>query len=381
MKRRIVFGFLLLFLLLPTAVFAQTIVGSDEVIRNDVAVFGEDLTVEDGAKVSGDIAVFNGNAVIDGAVSGDIAVFNGNAVISGPVSGDVAIFNGNLSLGETAVFSGDCVVFNGNISGELPPGSDCVSLGVPFIASMGGLIGKIGPASGHIAEPAPPPPVIVQPQRSFWAEMVGTAFATLFMGMLAFVAAALFPQSLERVSGAARQKPAASGIIGLLTAFAVPIMLFFLLLISAVLSIVLIGLLGFPILFGLTMLYGFALLFGWLAMGTVLGGWLARLLHLKNRSLRSTAVLGVVVLTLFLGALNALYLEALQVVIVVFLLWIGLGAVTLTKFGRRPYPPVFAARRRPNDETIAIRIPEKDDDKFTAVMSTLPDETDVLKNE
>ena len=379
MKRRILL-FLMLFLalMLPTAVFAQTIVGSDEVIRNDVAVFGEDLTIEDGAVVSGDVAVFNGNATIDGNVSGDVAVFNGSATINGPVSGDVAVFNGDLNLGETAVFSGDCVVFNGSITGDVPAGSDCVSLGVPFIASMGGFMNQIGQRSPG-AEEAPPPPPELPHQRSFWGEMVGTAFASLFMGLLAFGAAAVFPQSLERVSGSARQKPLASGVVGFLTAFAVPILLLFLLIISAILTFVLIGLLGFSILFGLSAVYALAVLFGWLAMGTVFGGWLARILHLKNRGLKSTAVLGVVVLTLLLGALDALSLDAIQVVVTIVLLWMGLGAVALTKFGRRPYPPVLVSGSG-GDDDIDIQFPQKDEAKFTAVMDTMPDEANTLKN-
>ncbi len=379
MKRRVLLLLLLfLVLMLPTAVFAQTIVGSDEAIRNDVAVFGEDLTIEDGATVSGDIAVFNGNATIDGTVSGDVAVFNGDATINGPVSGDVAIFNGSLTLGETAVFSGDCVVFNGNITGDVPAGSDCVALGVPFIASMGGFMNQIGQRSPGSVE-APPPPVEVRHQRSFWGEMVGTAFASLFMGLLAFGAAAVFPQSLERVSGSARQKPLASGVVGFLTAFAVPILLLFLLIVTVILTFVLIGLLGYPILFGLSVVYGLAVLFGWLAMGTVLGGWLARILHLKNRGVKSTAVLGVVTLTLLLGLLDALSLGAIQVIVTTVLLWMGLGAVALTKFGRRPYPPVMVASNS-GDDDVNIQFPQKDEEKFTAVMNTLPDEANTLKN-
>jgi cytoskeletal protein CcmA (bactofilin family) len=379
MKRRILLLILLfLALMLPTVVFAQTIVGSDEVIRNDVAVFGEDLTIEDGATVSGDIAVFNGNATIDGTVSGDVAVFNGDATINGPVSGDVAIFNGSLTLGETAVFSGDCVVFNGNITGDVPAGSDCVALGVPFIASMGGFMNQLGQRSpGSVAAP-PPPPELPQ-QRSFWGEMVGTAFASLFMGLLAFGAAAVFPQSLERVSGSVRQKPLASGVVGFLTAFAVPILLMFLLIVTVILTFVLIGLLGYPILFGLSVVYGLAVLFGWLAMGTVLGGWLARILHLKNRGMKSTAVLGVVTLTLLLGLLDALSLEGIQAFITIVLLWMGLGAVALTKFGRRPYPPVLATSNS-GDDDVDVQFPQKDEEKFTAVMNTLPDEANTLKN-
>ncbi|HID54810.1 MAG TPA: hypothetical protein EYP41_22580 [Anaerolineae bacterium] len=380
MKRRILLLILLfLALMLPTAVFAQTIVGSDEVIRNDVAVFGEDLLIEDGATVSGDVAVFNGSATIDGTVSGDVAVFNGSATINGPVSGDVAVFNGDLNLGETAVFSGDCVVFNGSITGDVPAGSDCVALGVPFVASMGGFMNQIGQRSPGSVE-APPPPLELPQQRSFWGEMVGTAFASLFMGLLAFGAAAVFPQSLARVSGAVRQKPLASGVVGFLTAVAVPILLMFLLIVTVILTFVLIGLLGYPILFGLSVAYGLAVLFGWLAMGTVLGGWLARILRLKNRGLKSTAVLGVVTLTLLLGMLNALSLEGIQALVTIALLWLGLGAVALTKFGRRPYPPAVIAAGNDGDDDIDIQFPQKDEAKFTAVMDTLPDEANTLKN-
>ncbi len=379
MKRGILILLLLLAALaLPAAALAQTIIGPDEVVQDDVAVFDEDLVIEEGAIVSGDVAVFNGQVVINGNVSGDVAVFNGDVTINGDVSGDVAIFNGNLTVGETAAFSGNCAVFNGALSGNLPDGADCVALALPFLNNVTGFVNRVGGDAPGLAGSPPPSSLTTLPQKSFWGEMAGTALASLFMGLLAFGAAAVFPQSLTRISRSARQKPLASSIVGFLTALAVPSLLLFLLIISIILSIVLIGLLGFPILFGLSLVYLLALLLGWLGVGTLFGGWLARLFRLKNRGVKSTAVLGVVALTFLLGALDALSLEAIRVVVTVLLLWLGLGAVALTKFGRRPYPPLPASRHE-SDE-FDIQLPQKEADRLAAVLETLPDEANTLKN-
>jgi hypothetical protein len=62
--------------------------------------------------------------------------------------------------------------------------------------------------------------------------------------LLALLAAAVVPNQLNHVGTALRNKPAASGVVGLLTAVAGPSLLALLLLLSVVLTIVCVGLVG-----------------------------------------------------------------------------------------------------------------------------------------
>ena len=100
-----------------------------------------------------------------------------------------------------------------------------------------------------------------------------------------------------------RKKPVASGFVGFLTALAVPIVVTILAIISAVLTIICIGLLGFPIILLILLAFVAAILMGWVAAGTWLG---QRLFQGSKRTLAMKAALGTFVLTFVLGLLGIL---------------------------------------------------------------------------
>lgn len=362
---------LLTFLLLPaTAVLAQTVVTTDEVIHNDVEVFEEDLIVEEGATIKGDVAVFNGNAVISGTIDGDLAVFNGTVTIHGTMDGDVAVFNSNLVVESGANFDGDCFVFNGSLVDNSGGSFECAAVPEFLPAELTNGLGAV--FAPKFGEDFPAQPEMMRHEGpGFWGGVAGAGVSTLVMGFLAFVVAAAFPNHLHRVEYTARKKPIAGGTVGFLTIFAVPIVMVFLTVLSAILTIVCIGLLGFPIVIAMAFGFAGALLFGWIGMGNVLGRWMAAKLHLNVRNLKTTAVLGTVTLTFVMGVLGAIPFVFGESLVSGVILWIGLGAVMLTKFGRRPYPPHI-------EEDFEIHI-ELDDEKVTAVLDTLPDEPNTLK--
>lgn len=379
MKKKYLFLPLLLLLLLPTtAVFAQTVVTDGEEINNDVEVFEEDLIVEEGATIDGDVAVFNGNAVISGTIDGDLAVFNGTATIQGTVNGDIAVFNGNLVVENTADFSGDYFVMNGELQNNGTDALEGVVLPelIPeeLINAFGANISFVdeGPLVTPPHPPAPPTIRYSNHQPSFGEGVAGAGVSSIFMGLLAFVVAAAFPNHLQRVSATARKKSVSGGTVGFLTMFAVPVLLVFLTVLSAILTIVCIGLLGFPIVGAMAIGYGAAIIFGWIGVGNIFGSWLAGKLNLDIQNLKTTAVLGTVTLTFTLGLLGAIPFVFGESLISAVITWVGLGAVMLTKFGRRAYPPH-------EDVDFEINIPEPDDEKLTAVLDTLPDDPNTLK--
>ena len=383
-KKYLIFPLLLLLLLPTTAVFAQTVVTSGEEINNDVEVFEEDLIVDDGATINGDVAVFNGNAVISGTIDGDLAVFNGQATIIGTVDGDVAVFNGNIVVEDAADFSGDYFVINGELINNGSERLEGVALpGLVPDEWAEGFSANFSPdfEGPVITPPVPPtPPKAPTPPNinyrhdgpSFWGGVAGAGVSSIFMGLIAFVVAAAFPHHLQRVSATARKKSISGGIVGALTMFAVPVLLVFLTVLSALLTIVCIGLLGFPIVAVMAIGYAAAIIFGWIGVGNVFGEWLAGKLNLDNQNLKTTAVLGTITLTLTLGVLGAIPFVFGESLVSGIIVWVGLGAVMLTKFGRRAYPP--------HEETdFEINIPEPDDEKVTAVLDTLPDDPHTLK--
>jgi hypothetical protein len=193
----------------------------------------------------------------------------------------------------------------------------------------------------------------------------GTAAAiarSLLFGLLAFATASLIPQPMMRIEEALRKKPVASGAVGLLTAFSMPFVIGILALVSTVLILVCVGLLGFPIIVALVLGTVAAGFLGWFTVGNIVGEFLAERLNLKTLSQPATTALGTMTITFTLGFLGAIPFVIGESLIWMTIVALGLGATALTKFGTRAYPIVAA--------------PVVNQDKVTAVLNTLPDETD-----
>jgi hypothetical protein len=139
---------------------------------------------------------------------------------------------------------------------------------------------------------------------------------------------------------------------------AVPIVVTILAVISAVLLIVCIGILGFPIILLILFAFVAAIAMGWIAAGTWLG---ERLFQRKERSLAMKAALGTFLLTFVLGLLGIMSAGWIESLLGVVITSVGLGAVALTQFGRRSYPGY--------EEPAPVN---EDDDKISVVLGTLP---------
>jgi len=350
-RRFLLFLALLLALAIPTSVVlaapaTQTVVGDEDVIRNDVVLFNDDFELKAG-----------------GRVNGDVILFNGKADIAGTVTGDVVLFNGNLTLADTAVLNGECVLFNGTTEGEGASSYSCTNLDVMLPTGITNFVNKLADTSDF----NPVTAVEVERPSPFGHFVGGTAAAiarSLLFGLLAFAAASLMPQPMLRIEEALRQKPVASGAVGLLTAFSMPFVVGILALVSAVLILACgLGLLGFPIIIVMVLGMVAAGFLGWFTVGNIVGEFLAERFNLKTRSQPATTALGTIVITFTLGFLGAIPFVIGEGLIWIAIVALGLGATALTKFGTRAYPLVAA--------------PVVNQDKVTAVLETLPDKTDI----
>ena len=349
-QRRLLLLLALVLLLIPTgavlaAPLAQRVVGDGDVVYDDIVLFDENLELAEG-----------------GHVKGDIVLFNGNATIAGTVDGDVVLFNGDLEIADTAVLSGDCVLFNGASAGEGASSLSCIDMDVVLPAGVSNFVNELTASVNF----APPPTVEVERPSPLGQFVGGTAAAivrSLVFALLAFAAASFFPQPMTRIEDALRKKPLASGAVGMLTSFSMLFIVGILLLVSIVLTLVCIGLLGFPVIMVLALGTVAAGFLGWFSVGNVVGEFLAQRLNIKNRSQAMTTALGTAAITFvigFLGAIPFVFGESLVSMAIVF---IGLGATALTKFGTRDYP--------------LMALPQPNPDKITAVLDTLPDKADI----
>jgi len=108
-----------------------------------------------------------------------------------------------------------------------------------------------------------------------------------------------------------------------------------------------------PVAFVAAVIFAAAILFSWIALGQIVGARLAAALNLRQLSPAVAAGLGTSVLWLVTSAVGAV--PCVGWVAWVILSAVGLGAVTLTRFGTRPYiaatygapPPPPAAPAEP----------------------------------
>ncbi len=340
MYRKLFFIIGMLALLVPTgAVLAQSNTGRqiDDTVPNDITLVNENVVVSESGRVNGNVTVLNGNAVIDGTVTEDLIVFNGN-----------------ITLSETAVIRGECVALNGTISGEGRSGS-CQD--IDEIPVINGLFNS--------AE-APPIPefndVGISPSL---ARLLGAIGLTFAMGVVAIGFQALAPIPTQRIEDAMRERPFASTAVGVLSFGAVPFINVLLLMISIPLVIVCVGILGFPIVIGLTLAFIGAGFWAWVLWGKMLADWVSQRFNLElNRTVM--VALGTAVITFalsFIAFSGPGWMLAVFLITLIPVAW-GMGATALTRFGTREFP------------YYELAVPSPDKEKVLAVLDTLPDDQD-----
>jgi len=323
---------LLALLIIPTAsIHAQT------PNNEDVVLFGQNYTLEEGETLNGSIAVFGGNIEIqkDAEVNGSIVIFGGNITFAEEttINGDVAVFGGNVTV--TGEVNGDIVLFGGQALLESESK-------VRNIATFGGQVTQQEGATvtGEITNNAPPEidrptePNVPNPDvpnvdvsiNPFWNVMskLGRAVLIAVIGML--LSLFLQPQ-LDRTANTITRQPFVAGGYGLLVFVALPVAL-----IIMIVTIILI-----PVAAIAVMLVPLAWLFGVIALGQEVGERFTKAINQVWAPVLSTGF-GTFLLMLVLGFMEIIpcvgWLPSALVTLV------SVGAAVMTWFGTRN-PPGF----------------------------------------
>ncbi|MFM8425483.1 MAG: hypothetical protein ACKOBL_09925 [Chloroflexota bacterium] len=323
---------LLALLIIPTAsIHAQT------PNNEDVVLFGQNYTLEEGKTLNGSIAVFGGNIEIqkDAEVNGSIVIFGGNITFAEEttINGDVAVFGGNVTV--TGEVNGDIVLFGGQALLESESK-------VRNIATFGGQVTQQEGATvtGEITNNAPPEidrptePNLPNPDipnvdvsiNPFWNVMskLGRAVLLAVIGML--LSLFLQPQ-LDRTATTITRQPFVAGGYGLLVFVALPVAL-----IIMIVTIILIPVAAIAVL-----LVPLAWLFGVIALGQEVGERFTKAINQVWAPVLSTGF-GTFLLMLVLGFMEIIpcvgWLPSALVTLV------SVGAAVMTWFGTRN-PPGF----------------------------------------
>ena len=320
--RKIVLVTVLALLILPLALAGPVYASG---LYGDQVVVGDNFTLHAGETISGDLVVVGGNVTIeDGAtITGNVVVIGGNVDIAGAVDHDVVVFGGNVTLISTAVVSGELATVGGTTARD--PGAQV----------KGGERQGFG---GGVSFPRiflPERFRVLDPVFFLVRGVFNVVFSAVAMGLLALVVVLFWPDQTARVSAAATTAPVASGGLGLLTLIAVPTLL----IAATVLTLFCLS----PLTFVGALIFAAAILFGWLALGMLVGARLTAALNLRNLSPAVSAGIGTLLFTLVANTIGWV-VPCVGWVVPVMLGAVGLGAVTLTRFGTRPYLPNLPAQ-------------------------------------
>ncbi len=268
---------------------------------------GNNLTVVSGQTIGNLLALGCNVEIQSGAtVNGSIADFGGNVQIAGTVNGSIATFGGNVILAETAIVNGQVAAMGGH-----------------YISAPGAVVR--GNSSGG-GVPSPIAPVQINPAArmfNFGFDLVGGIVTALAFAALGALVVIFAPNATRCVSDAVQNKPLNSAGIGCLTLIVLPIL--------AILLII--TLIGIPIAFLLGLLAWAAWIFGGIAIGLLAGEKILSAFKMTNVLPVLAVMLGIVLLML-IGQIPVLG-WFVSCVVGLF----GLGAVVMTRFGTRAYPP------------------------------------------
>jgi hypothetical protein len=288
-----------------------------------VVIFGKDFTLESGEELDGDLAVFGGDVVLEeeSVVNGTVFIIGGSATVAGEVDDELVVFGGNVELKSTAFIGSDVVAWGGQVEraeGAVVKGS--VSEGVTTRFFRGPRIVRV--------VPLPPTPGRVPLEagtRFLFNTMMDifkaviTALALMALGLLVVL---FLPKQTETVAQAVLAAPLPSLGVGFLTAV-VAVGLTALLAITICLS---------PIALFIGLATTAAGFFGWIAVGLLVGQKLLEGLKVQEPAPLLAVVIGVLLISLISA------LPCLGFFVFLGVVSLGLGGVTLTRFGTMSYP-------------------------------------------
>lgn len=291
-------------------------------------VLGGTYTLPSGQVLSGDLVVVGGAATLQTAstVEGDVALIGGFLNADGTIEGDVFAMGGIVTLGPEALVEGDLVTIGAVVNradGARVMGQVTEEAWQSAFNLEGTSV--ILPPLVGIPEIGGEGPFFRMPWGglSWFSPVAGFGLAllrSLLMAGLAVLVVMFWPERTARVGRALIFQPAASGGIGLLTAFLGVLVIVFL---ALTLCLIPFSLIGAVVLVA-------AFIFGWIALGLEVGIRMAEAFK-SDWHPAAKAALGTMLLSFVAYAFGLI--PCIGGIVPLVLSLIGLGAVTLTRFG------------------------------------------------
>jgi hypothetical protein len=292
---------------------------------------GASCTLRSGQTLSGGLIIIGGSAILEdnSTVDGNVFLTGGSLEAAGKINGTIASTGGSVHLLSTAEVNGDIAYVGGKftqepgaeVNGQITAGSSG-NIDIPKITIPGDsdLIWQ----RWHDA---------FSPIRNF----IWGSFKMFALAVLALITALLLPKPIERLADTINDRFGLSIGMGLLSAILAPVAI---LLLTITLILSPLAVLGIAILV-------IAIILGWFGLGLFIGKRIAALFKTTWPTAVSTGV-GTLILGLVTAILTVSWLGCIGIPLTIFLAMVGLGTVTVTRFGTRlPAPPMPPAPAYP----------------------------------
>jgi hypothetical protein len=267
--------------------------GANQTLNTDLFVLGGSVNLMQGSTVNGNVLLIGGSAQAAGTINGDLTVLGGSITLA-----DTFKLTGNLTYAGTVLTQAQGAQITGSIN---------TPSNAPNFVFPGGT--RI--------------PIFESQSNPFLR--VGGYFLGVFLWALVAMLAAMFLSThLTRTSETALTQPLLSGGLGILTVIILPIIL---LLLAITICLSPIAFIGAVILIA-------AWVFGLISLGLEVGKRISLAFKAEWHPAIS-AGLGTLVLMAILNGIN--FIPCIGWIPLFLVGMVGLGAVLLTQFGRKPY--------------------------------------------
>jgi hypothetical protein len=284
--------------------------------RGDEVIFGDDFVLSEGEHIDGDLVVIGGNLTLrpSSRVTGGVTALGGRATVDGIVEGDLVVLGGDLDLGPQARVNGDTVALGGRLQRSEGAQTGDVVQGLPLrnIRFWWGW------------PPSPPFFGFIGPDATA-TTLATTLLIALALALLGVAIANFWPAQTAQVAETVVAAPLPSLGVGCLL-YPLSVSLVFFILITICLA---------PLAPAVVLVVVAASLLGWVALGSLWGRRLAVWTGWRRATTLAVTGVGVFTLTLLAALLGSL--PCLGAILVLGGASIGVGAVTLSRFGTNPY--------------------------------------------
>jgi hypothetical protein len=270
---------------------------SGQTLNNDLFVMGGSVNLKEGSTVLGNVVIFGGTVQAAGTINGDMFILGGTATLT-----DSFRLIGNLTYAGTVLNRAPGAQITGDVN---------TTTNAPYFVFPNGI--RIPAVNTGF-----------NPFRNLFIRTVGYVLGLFLWALAAMLVAMFVPTHLMRTSETALTQPLLSGGLGILTVIIVPIVLV-LLTITICLS---------PIAFIGGVLLIVAWVFGLISLGLEVGRRISQAFKHEWHPAIAAGV-GTLVLMAILNGIN--FIPCVGWIPKAIVGLIGLGAVLLTQFGRKPY--------------------------------------------